>query len=73
MMRAKLGRKKIIKIQILSGLILVPSAILAYFVGDFLEPYLPILLSLIAGFFLYIALGEIWSIISRIKSRKTNP
>lgn len=73
MIRAKMAKKKILKIQIISGLVLVPSAILAYFMGNFIEPYLPTLLSLIAGFFLYIALGEIWSIIDRVRSRKNNP
>lgn len=70
MLRAKMPVKKIAKLQIISGLVLIPSAIVAYFVGDKIEPHLPTLLSFIAGFFLYIALGEIWSIISRVRTRK---
>ena len=73
MLRAKMPVKKIAKLQIISGLVLIPSAIVAYFVGDKIEPHLPILLSFIAGFFLYIALGEIWSIINRVRTRKNNP
>ncbi len=73
MIRSKMSKKKIMKLQIISGLILVPASILAYFFGNQIEPHLPILLSLIAGFFLYIALGEIWSIINRVRTRKNNP
>ena len=70
MIRAKIPAKKIAKLQIISGLILVPAAVIAYFAGSVIEPHLPILMALVAGFFLYIALGEIWSIIKRIKIRK---
>lgn len=66
MIRSKMEKKKIIKYQVCSALILVPFALLSYFIGDLLETELPALLSLIAGFFLYIALGEIWSIIRLI-------
>lgn len=68
MLRSKIPRKKIAKLQIFSALILVPFAVLAFFIGDLLEPALPTLLSLIAGFFLYIAINEIWSIIKVIWS-----
>ncbi|MBQ9403113.1 ZIP family metal transporter [Candidatus Saccharibacteria bacterium] len=66
MIRSKMDKKKIAKLQIFSALVLVPFAVLSYFIGDLLEAELPALLSLIAGFFLYIALGEIWSIIRLI-------
>ncbi len=73
MIRAKIPAKKIAKLQIISGLILVPAAVIAYFAGSAIEPHLPILMALIAGFFLYIALGEIWSIIKRAKDYKKRP
>lgn len=73
MLRSKMEKKKIIKLQIVSALILIPFAVLAYFVGDFLKSALPNLLSLIAGFFLYIALGEIYSIIKSIWGKVKKP
>ena len=66
MIRSKMDKKKIAKLQIISALILIPFAVLAYFVGDIIKTSLPVLLSLIAGFFLYIALNEIYSIIKLI-------
>lgn len=74
MIRSKMQKKHIARLQIISALILVPFAVLAYFVGDFIdETLLDRILSLIAGFFLYIALNEIWSIIGVIwrRARKT--
>jgi zinc and cadmium transporter len=70
MIRSRMPAKKIAKLQIVSSLILVPAATAAYFAGNIIEPYLPTLMALIAGFFLYIAFGEICSIIKRIKDRK---
>ena len=66
MIRSKMPKQKIAKLQIFSALILVPFAVLSFFVGDALKEHLPILLSLVAGFFLYIALNEIYSIIKAI-------
>ena len=63
MIRSKMKKEKIIKLQLFSALILVPFAVIAYFVGEAIKPTLPAILSFIAGFLLYIALGEIWSII----------
>ena len=59
MLRSKIDRKTIIKLQVLSGLLLVPAAILAYFIGDCLLPAMPYLMALIAGFFVYIVIVEI--------------
>ncbi len=69
MLRSKIPVRTIAKLQIISALILVPFAIISYFIGDTLTPALPTLLSFIAGFFIYIALGEIWSIIKVIWKR----
>jgi len=75
MIRSKMEKKKIAKLQITSALILIPFAMLAFFVGDALKPALPSLLALIAGFFLYIALNEFYSIIKTIweKAKKGSP
>ena len=69
MLRAKIPRGKIIKMQVLSAMLLVPVAIVAYFIGDLLLPALPVFLSLVAGFLLYIALGEVLVIIQMIRGR----
>ena len=75
MIRSKMEKKKIAKLQIISALVLVPFAVIAFFVGDALKKHLPTLLALIAGFFLYIALNEIYSIIKTIwkKVKKASP
>lgn len=75
MIRSKMPKKKIAKLQIFSALLLVPFAILSFFIGDAIKQHLPVLLGLIAGFFLYIALNEIYSIIKAIreKVKKTTP
>ena len=75
MIRSKMSRQKIIKLQVASALILVPFAVLSFFVGEALEPILPTLLAFIAGFLLYIALNEIWSIIKLLwaKATKASP
>ncbi len=69
MIRSRMEKKRIIKLQIISALILVPFALVAYFVGDAIKTHLPTMLSLIAGFFLYIALNEIYSIIKIIRGK----
>ena len=75
MIRSKMSRQKIVKLQIISALILVPFAVISFFIGEALEPILPTMLSFIAGFLLYIALNEIWSIIKVLweKVKKASP
>ena len=70
MIHAKVAPEKIIKLQTISALLLVPVSVIAYFIGDLLEPILPILLSLVAGFLIYIALGEITIIIKELRTKK---
>ena len=67
MIRSKMQKTRIIKLQVASALLLVPAAVLSYFVGEALLPTLPPLLALIAGFFLYIALQEISGMIKEVK------
>ena len=69
MMRSKITKNRIIKLQLISALILVPVSIIAYFVGESLEKYMPILLSLIAGNLIFIALGEIWQMIKSLREK----
>ena len=66
-MRAKIKKQKILKFQILSSLIIVPSACLAYFVGNELLESLPTVLAIVAGFLLYVAFGELLVILTQLK------
>jgi zinc and cadmium transporter len=52
-------RKKIIWINILSASASFFGAILTYYYGNLLESYIPILLALTAGFFIYIATSDL--------------
>ncbi len=54
-----LSRKKIILVNVLSASVAILGALLTYFLGNVLEPYLPILLALTAGFFIYIASSDL--------------
>ncbi|MBQ7802387.1 ZIP family metal transporter [Candidatus Saccharibacteria bacterium] len=69
MVRSKIEKKKIINLQIASALLLVPAAVLSFFIGGALLPTLPPLMALIAGFFLYIALQEIFGMIKEVKEK----
>jgi len=70
MERSKMRHNKIIRYQILSGLILVPSALLAYFVGNFLGDALPVMLSVVAGSLLYLAFSELVVIFEMLREHQ---
>ena len=57
--RAEIPNKTILKYQLISSLVVVPSAVAAYFVGNNLLEYLPGVLAVVAGFLLYVAFGEL--------------
>lgn len=52
-------RKKIILVNIFSALTAIFGALLAYWLGERIEASLPILLSITAGFFIYIAASDL--------------
>jgi len=54
-----LERKKIILVNIMSALAALFGALITYFLGERIEGILPILLSLTAGFFIYIAASDL--------------
>jgi len=54
-----LPRKKIILVNILSASAAFVGAIMTYLLGNVLENYIPILLALTAGFFIYIAASDL--------------
>lgn len=68
-LRSKIAKSRIIKLQVCSALILVPVAIVSFFIGEELEKYMPILLSLVAGNLIFIALGEIWQMIKDLRKK----
>ena len=70
MIRSNIPKSRIIKLQIASSLLLVPSALLSFFIGESIIDSLPPLLALIAGFFLYIALQEIFAMIKEAKGTR---
>ena len=59
MQRAKIKKRTIVKYQVISSLVTVPAATIAYFVGESLLETLPIILAVVAGFLLYVAFGEL--------------
>ncbi len=59
MQKAKFKTKKIIILQALSALIIVPAGVVAYLVGEQLLGGFPVVLAVVAGFLLYVAVGEL--------------
>lgn len=62
MHKAKFPVRKIISYQLVSGLIIVPAGVVAYLVGEQLLSGLPVVLSVVAGFLLYVAVGELTTV-----------
>jgi len=59
MLHKGLSKKRIIIVNVISAAAAFAGAILTYLLGSILEGYLPILLSLTAGFFIYIAASDL--------------
>lgn len=70
MQKAKFKTRKILTLQTLSALIIVPAGIIAYLVGEQLLEDLPFVLAIVAGFLLYVALGELSCTIQILKAKK---
>ncbi|MBR1801648.1 ZIP family metal transporter [Candidatus Saccharibacteria bacterium] len=68
MQRAKIKKMTILKYQIVSSLVAVPAAVIAYFVGSELLEALPAVLAVVAGFLLYVAFGELVCVIESAKN-----
>lgn len=54
-----LGRKKVILVNLLSALTAIIGALITFWIGESVEPSLPILLAITAGFFIYIAASDL--------------
>ncbi len=59
MLHKGMARRKIIIVNIASAVISFAGAILTFLLGNFLEPYIPVLLAITAGFFIYIASSDL--------------
>lgn len=59
MLHKGMKRSKIILVNILSSAVAFLGAIMTYLLGNVLEGYIPILLAVTAGFFIYIATSDI--------------
>src|SRR3989344_8433347 len=59
MLHKGLKPKKIILVNILSAAVAFFGAIITYLLGNVLEPYIPMLLAITAGFFIYIASSDL--------------
>ena len=59
MLHKGLKPKRIILVNILSSAVAFIGAIVTYLLGNFLEPYIPALLAVTAGFFIYIATSDL--------------
>ena len=54
-----LNRKKVLLVNILSALTALLGALITFWIGERIEPSIPILLSITAGFFIYIAASDL--------------
>lgn len=70
LVRAKWPKRRIIRMQILVAILMVPAAVVAFLVGDKLMSGVPVMLALMSGFFMYIAFGEMCAIFRSWKSEK---
>ncbi len=59
MLHKGMSRRNVIIINVLSALISIAGALLTYSLGNILVKYIPILLSITAGFFIYIASSDL--------------
>ena len=59
MLKHGLARKRVLFFNFLSAVAAIVGALLTYFIGGAIEAYLPFLLALTAGFFIYIAASDL--------------
>ena len=59
MLHKGLPRKKIILVNVISAAVAFLGAIITYILGDVLKVYLPVIIALTAGFFIYIASSDL--------------
>ena len=59
MLHKGLKPKRIILVNVLSAAVAFSGAIITYLLGNILEPYIPMLLAITAGFFIYIASSDL--------------
>ena len=70
MIKAGWAKRKIIVIQVLQALVMIPGMLIAYHVGGNFKHEMPLFLAVVAGFFIYLAAGEIIPSMQRSRKRK---
>jgi zinc and cadmium transporter len=70
MLNKGLSRRRIVLVNVLSASVSFIGAIMTYIIGNILEPYIPILLAITAGFFIYIATSDLIPEIHYEKNKK---
>jgi len=70
MLHKGVPRKRVLLINFFSALVAMVGAILTYFMKDKIEGLLPLVLSLTAGFFIYIAAANLIPEIHNNENRK---
>jgi len=71
MIHAGLSKKKVIFMNILSASAAIVSAVITYLIGDIFQGFHPIMLSLTAGFFIYLSLADIVPEIHQEENKRT--
>jgi zinc and cadmium transporter len=59
LLKKGLSKKRVIMINLFSAFATVVAAVGTYFIGSQIKPYLPVMLALTAGFFIYIAASDL--------------
>lgn len=70
MLHKGLKRAKVILVNVTSAAFAISGAVITYMLGNILEGYIPALLALTAGFFIYIALSDLMPEIHYEKKRR---
>lgn len=70
MQKASFKKRRILIYQVCSGLIIVPAGVAAYIMGEQLLDGLPVVLAAVAGFLLYVAVGELACAVQMIREAK---
>lgn len=69
MKRARMHTSKIAIVQIITGFLLVPAAIIAFFVAGDFSTYLPFVMPVVAGLFGYVVISEITRVVELFKKK----
>ncbi len=69
MLKSKTEKPRIVLVQVVSTIVLIPAAVVAFYFSDSLIPQMPYLFTIIAGFMLSIALNEALFLLEQSRKR----